>query len=136
MLSNVLCALWLGFYLENPPFPIKTVCSGVSGSLRDWVAFRHQEGLSPPVNGKEGLMTPPSKWPVLLVGNWVAHVACRPPSRGLGVSLCQSPDAPAGWRVCPPQGPVGAYAAGSLGRQLILPPSVLQMWHARTSHGV
>ena len=136
MLSNVLCTLWLGFYLANPPFPVEMVCSRVSGSLRDWVAFWHQEGLSPPVNGKEGLMIPPSKWPVLLVGNQVACVACRPPSRGLGVSLCQSLDAPAGWQVCPPQGPVRAYAAGSLGRQLVLYPSVLQMQHARTSHGV
>ena len=81
-------------------------------------------------------MIPPSKWPVLLVGNRVACVACRPPTRGLGVSLCQSPDAPAGWQVCPPQGPVGACATGGLGRQLTLPPSVLQMRHARTSHGV
>ena len=78
----------------------------------------------------------PSKWPVLLVGNWVTCAACRPLSRGLGVSLCQFPDAPAGWQVCLPHGPVGVCATGSLGRQLTLPPSALQMQHVRTSHGV
>ena len=81
-------------------------------------------------------MIPPSKWPVLLVGNWVACVACRPLSRGLGVLLCQSPDAPAGWWVHPPQGPAVAYTAGGLGGQLASLPFVLQMQHARTSCGI
>ena len=61
-------------------------------------------------------MISPSKWPVLLVENWAACVTCRPPSRVLVVALCQSLDAPARQWVCPPQGPVGAYAVGSLTR--------------------
>ena len=136
MLSDVLCAPWLSFCLLSLPIPIETACSRVSGSLRGWAVFGHQECPSPLVHDEEGLTISPTRWLVLLVENWAACVTCRPPSRVLTVVLCQSPEAPAGWWVCLPQGPIRAYAVGSPGGQLTLPPSVLRMQHARTFHVV
>ena len=136
MLFDVLHALWLSLCLSSLPVPAETVCSGASGSLWGWVVFGHWECPSPPMDDKEGLMISHPKWLILLVENWATCVTCRPPSRVLTVVLCQSLDAPAGQRVCPPQGPIGAYADSSPGRQLTLPPSILQMWHARTFHVV
>ena len=136
MLFDVFHALWLSFCLLSLPIPAETVCSRVSGSLWGWVVFRHQECPSPPVDDKEGLTISHPKWPVLLVENWATCVTCRPPSRVLTVVLCQSLDAPAGQWVCPPQGPIRAYADGSPSGQLAPPPSILRMRHARTFHVV
>ena len=77
-------------------------------------------------------MISPPKWPVLLVENRAACVTCRPPGRVLTVVPCQSLGVPAGWWVCPPQGPIEAYADGGPGRQLTPPPSALHRQHAGT----
>ena len=135
MLFDVLHALWLSFCLSSLPIPIEMVCLGASGSLRGWAVFECQECPSPPLDGKEGLMISHPKWPVLMVENWPACVTCKPLNRVLTVVLCQSPDAPAGQQVCPPQGPIGAYAVGGLDadNSLYLLLSFVCR-HARTFH--
>ena len=67
-------------------------------------------------------------------GEQAAYGTCRLPSRVLIVVPYQCLDAPVGWQVCLPQGPIRAYTVNGPSGQLTLPPSALVIPHGRTFH--